>query len=84
MLLLNRRDAAAEHDNTKAEEIGWKIWKTSMLKRSRMDAFSGKVKNFFLKFLFKKIWGKYREMPVVAPKSFAKLWREKTKDPKSL
>ncbi|WP_316811310.1 LutB/LldF family L-lactate oxidation iron-sulfur protein [Pedobacter heparinus] len=84
MLLLNRRDAAAEHDNTKAEEIGWKIWKTSMLKRSRMDAFSGKIKNFFLKFLFKKIWGKYREMPVVAPKSFAKLWREKTKDPKSL
>ncbi|WP_084288916.1 LutB/LldF family L-lactate oxidation iron-sulfur protein [Pedobacter nyackensis] len=82
MLLLNRRDAAATHQNTKSEEIGWKIWKTSMQKRSRMDRFGGKLKNFFLKFLFKKMWGKYREMPEVAPKSFAKQWEEKNKGAK--
>lgn len=79
MLLLNRRDAAATHENTKAEDLGWKIWKVGMLKRSRMDRMGGKIKNFFLKLLFKKIWGKYRTMPEVAPKSFAKLWEEKKK-----
>ncbi|MNL32627.1 hypothetical protein D3C87_1544910 [compost metagenome] len=84
MLLLNRRDAAAQHENTKTEAIGWKIWKIGMLKRKRMDGFSGKLKNFFLKLLFKKIWGKYRAMPEVAPKSFAKLWEEQNKDTKSL
>lgn len=79
MLLLNRKDAATSHENSRAEEIGWNLWKTGMLKRSRMDSFGGKFKNFFLKLIFKKIWGKYREMPVVAPKSFAKLWEEKGK-----
>ncbi len=83
MLLLNRRDAAAEHDNTKTEELGWKIWKTGMLKRSRMDMLGGKIKNFFLKSLFRKIWGKYRNMPVIAPKSFAKLWEEHKKEKNS-
>jgi L-lactate dehydrogenase complex protein LldF len=79
MLLLNRRDAAATHENTKTEDIGWKLWKVGMQKRSRMDSVGGKIKNFFLKFLFKKIWGKYRTMPEVAPKSFAKLWEDKKK-----
>lgn len=79
MLLLNRRDAAANHDNTKIEEIGWKIWKLGMLKRSRMDMLSGKIKNFFLKGMFTKIWGKYRSMPLIAPKSFSKLWEDRKK-----
>jgi L-lactate dehydrogenase complex protein LldF len=80
MLLLNRRDAVTEHDNTKGEDMGWKLWKTGMQKRSRMDMFGGKVKNFLLKVLFKKIWGKYREMPEVAPKSFSKLYEERKKE----
>nr|WP_121270652.1 LutB/LldF family L-lactate oxidation iron-sulfur protein [Pedobacter schmidteae] len=84
MLLLNRRDAATNHENKKTEEIGWKIWKTGMLKRSRMDSFGGKFKNFLLRFLFKKIWGKYREMPEVAPKSFAKLYEENSKSNKDI
>lgn len=84
MLLLNRRDAAATNENTKKENIGWKLWKTGMLKRSRMDWFGGKFKNFLLKFLFKKSAGKYREMPTVAPKSFAKLYEEKNKGNKDL
>ncbi len=80
MLLLNRRDATAQHDNTKAEDIGWKIWKTGMQKRSRMDMVGGKIKNFFLKNIFRKIWGKHRSSPVVADKSFAKQWEEKNKN----
>ncbi len=79
MLLANRRDAVAAHENTRAENFGWKIWKKGMAKRSTMDMFGGKVKNFFLKVLFKKIWGKYREMPEVAPKSFSKQYEESKK-----
>lgn len=80
MLLLNRRDAVDQHENTRAEDIGWKVWNTGMSKRSMMDMFGGKVKNFLLKFLFKKMWGKYRVMPEIADKSFAKQWQEKNKN----
>ena len=80
MLLLNRRDAVAEHDNSKTEDMGWKVWNASMQKRSRMDLVGGKVKNFFLKLLFKKQWGDRREMPEIAPKSFAKQYTEEKKD----
>jgi L-lactate dehydrogenase complex protein LldF len=76
MLLLNRRDAAKEGLSTKTEALGWKAWKKGMLKRSWMDMVSGKFKNFLLRNFFKKSWGKYRELPKVAPKSFNKQWRE--------
>jgi L-lactate dehydrogenase complex protein LldF len=79
MLLLNRRDAASSNENTTAENIGWNIWKKGMKTRPLMDFFSGKMKNFFLKTFFKKGWGKYREMPEIAPKSFAKRWEEHQK-----
>ncbi|MNK30632.1 Lactate utilization protein B [compost metagenome] len=79
MLLLNRRDAAVANENTATENIGWNLWKKGMKKRSLMDFFGGKMKNFFLKTFFKKGWGKYREMPEVAPKSFAKRWEEHQK-----
>jgi L-lactate dehydrogenase complex protein LldF len=48
-----------------------------------MDFLSGKIKNFFLKSMFAKIWGKYRNMPQIAPKSFSKLWEERKKDIKN-
>lgn len=79
MLLLNRRDAATANENTATENIGWNLWKRGMKKRSLMDFFGGKMKSFFLKTFFKKGWGKYREMPEVAEKSFAKRWEEHQK-----
>jgi L-lactate dehydrogenase complex protein LldF len=80
MLLLNRRDAASGHENAKTEEIGWNLWKKAMKKRSWMDMFGGKMKNFLLQKVFKKSWGKYRAMPEVAPKSFAKQYTEGKKE----
>ena len=80
MLLLNRRDAVRQDLVTKTERWGWAAWKKGMLKRSLMDFFSGKTKNFLLRTLFKKTWGHFREMPNVAPKSFAQQWQEKNKD----
>ncbi|MGE6220169.1 LutB/LldF family L-lactate oxidation iron-sulfur protein [Nubsella zeaxanthinifaciens] len=79
MLLLNRRDAATANENTATENLGWTLWKKGMKKRSLMDFFSGKMKNLMLKTFFKKGWGKYRNMPEIASKSFAKRWEEHQK-----
>jgi len=78
MLLLNRRDAVKEGLNSKVESIGWKAWKKGMLKRGWMDMVSGKWKNRFLKWFFKKSWGKYRKMPQAAAQSFSKQWQEQS------
>ncbi len=80
MLLLNRRDAANSHQNGKIEEIGWKLWKKTMLKRGWMDFLTGKTKRFFLHTFFKKKWGNHRELPPLADKSFAKQWEEHQKN----
>ncbi|MFA5245154.1 MAG: LutB/LldF family L-lactate oxidation iron-sulfur protein [Pedobacter sp.] len=80
MLLLNRRDAVKEGLSPKAESLGWKGWKIGMSKRKKMDMVGGKFKNFLLRTFFKKSWGKHRELPVVAEKSFSKQWQEKQSD----
>jgi len=77
MLLLNRRDAVKEGLVSRSEKWGWKLWKKGMLSRKLEDFFSGKTKNRLLKKFFKKTWGHFRAMPVVAEKSFARLWQEK-------
>lgn len=79
MLLLNRRDSVKSGVVTKAEKVGWAGWKKSMSKRKFMDMVGGKLKNFFLKSFFKKPWGKYRELPKVADKSFSKQWQDEHK-----
>ena len=77
MLLLNRRDAVSNNLVARKERWGWALWKKSMLSRKLEDFFSGKTKNFLLKKLFKKTWGRYRQMPNVADKSFTRQWQEK-------
>lgn len=77
MLLLNRRDAVNEGLSPKSESIGWKGWKIGMTKRKTMDMVGGKFKNFLLRSFFKKSWGKHRNLPEVAEKSFSKQWQER-------
>ena len=79
MLLLNRRDAVNGNYVTKVEKQGWYFASKALNSRKLMDYFSGKTKNFFLKFLFKNTWGKNRELPKVADKSFSKMWKEEHK-----
>ncbi|MES2278546.1 MAG: LutB/LldF family L-lactate oxidation iron-sulfur protein [Bacteroidota bacterium] len=81
MLLLNRRDAVKDGLVTKKEGWGWSAWKKGMLKRSNMDFFGGKMKNYLMRLFFKKTWGQHREMPAVADKSFSTLWKEKKEKP---
>lgn len=77
MLLLNRRDAVNEGLVPAKEKWGWSFWKKSMLSRKKEDFFSGKTKNWLMRKLFRKTWGKYRDMPHVASKSFTQLWQER-------
>lgn len=79
MLLLNRRDSVQQGLSPFPEKIGWKGWKTGMMKRKTMDMFGGKFKNIMLRTFFKKNWGKYRELPEVAEQSFSKQWEEQNK-----
>ena len=76
MLLLNRRDSVEEGVVTKMEKLGWKGWKTGMMKRRMMDMLSGGWKNRLLKIFFKKSWGPNRNLPDIAPKSFSQQWKE--------
>lgn len=80
ILLLNRRDSVNNGLSNKVESLGWKGWKMGMMKRNMMDMFGGKFKNLLLKNFFKKSWGKHRELPQVAEKSFSKQWQEKQKE----
>ena len=79
MLLLNRRDAVNSGEVSKLEKVGWAGWRKGMLKRSFMDMVGGKMKNFLMRSFFKGAWGKHRELPEVAPKSFSKQWRQENK-----
>ncbi|MCO4293604.1 LutB/LldF family L-lactate oxidation iron-sulfur protein [Solitalea sp. MAHUQ-68] len=76
MLLLNRRDAVNENLAPKSEMWTWYFWKKGMMKRSFMNMLGGKWKSFFLKKFASKTWGKRRELPALAPKSFNEQWRE--------
>ena len=80
MLLLNRRDAAKTHQNTKKEEIGWNVFSKMTKSRKWMDFLSGSTKNFLLKTFFKNGFGSHRELPKIADKSFAKQWIDNKKN----
>jgi L-lactate dehydrogenase complex protein LldF len=79
MLLLNRYDSVREGLAPATETLGWKGWRKMMLKRRLMDMFGGKFKNALLRTFFRKSWGKYRDIPVVAEKSFSRQWEEQGK-----
>lgn len=77
MLLLNRRDAVANNVVSKSEKLAWKGFTYAITRRKIIDLFNGKLKNKFLRFFFRKSWGKHRELPHVAKKSFSQQWKER-------
>jgi len=80
MLLLNRRDAVEANQVTSSEKTAWKRFTYAVKRRKLMDFFGGKVKNFFLRYFFKKAWGEHRDLPQMADKSFSKQWKEQEKN----
>lgn len=79
MLLLNRRDAVAKDLSSSAEKKAWKGFTYAIQRRKLMDFFGANIKNFFMRYFFKKSWGKQRELPKMADKSFAQQWKEQEK-----
>ncbi len=80
LLLLNRNESVEKGLNTKSEKMAFSFWRMGMRKRNLMNGYgmiSAGVKNFILKMIFKNTWGKRRNMPLVAPKSFNELWKDR-------
>jgi L-lactate dehydrogenase complex protein LldF len=80
LLLFNRRDSIKQKLQPGIESFTFMIWKKAMLNRKLMNKGSAGIKNFVLKNFFKSKWGERRELPVIAPKSFNQLWRERTRE----
>jgi L-lactate dehydrogenase complex protein LldF len=79
LLLLNRKQSVKEGLSNKWEIRGFKLWTMAMKKRAWMNFGGSSLKNMALGFLFKNSWGKHRNMPELAPKSFNEQWKEKNK-----
>jgi L-lactate dehydrogenase complex protein LldF len=79
LLLLNRKDSVEEKYTTRSERTIWSFWRKAMLKRSRMERGGASFKNFMIRRFFKDAWGTRRDLPLVAPKSFNQLWKERMK-----
>jgi len=79
LLLYNRNLSVKEGHSG----VGWKIimkgWNKVMLHRWILDRTGPSIKNRFLKIFFRKKWGKRREIPRIANKSFRQLWKEKSR-----
>ncbi len=79
MLLINRRDAVKEGDSLNPEKLGWYFWKQAMIYQKLLDLFPATFKQFVLKILFSKTWGKRRNLPNISPVSFHNTGHENPK-----
>lgn len=79
MLLENRSIAVEEKLNTGIENISWSLWERAMMSRSLMNIAGPGMKQSVVNKLFKNSWGKHRGTLAFAPKSFNKMWKERSK-----
>ncbi len=78
LLLLNRRDAIDKNKTSLLWDFGMMGYEKAMLNRNLLDLTGGGIKNAFAVF-GKGMWGKHRDLPHIAKKSFAQQWKEKNK-----
>jgi L-lactate dehydrogenase complex protein LldF len=79
LLVYNRRDSVNKRLASAGEKWGIYLWKKGMLSRKLMNTGSPALKNFGLKLLFGKSWGKHRTNLKLAKKSFNKQWQQQRK-----
>jgi len=77
LLLVNRNYAVKKGFTTFTEKQAVKLSTVTLKSRKKMDMVSGKVKDKMAKKFAAKPWGKNREFPDIAEKSFNQLWKEK-------
>jgi len=82
LLLFNRKEAIDKGYYTYFEKKINDISTFALLSRKRLDMTGGGLKNLALKLTVKKAWGPRRELPVMAPKSFAQMWKKMSKEDK--
>lgn len=75
LLLYNRKYTVDKKLTKQSERIGMYGYKKIMRNRKLMNMGNHSLKNYLVKALFKKSWGKMRKLPEVAPKSFNELKR---------
>jgi L-lactate dehydrogenase complex protein LldF len=75
LLVHNRRVGVQSGQSTRGEGAVWRIWKSAMLHRGRMNA-PRIVKNLFVSMFFKKSWGPRREFPAFPKQTFNQLWKK--------
>lgn len=75
-LLNNRNLSVREGLNNRWEKWGMLAFKKFMGKRKWLNLMKPGMKNAGMQLFFGKTWGKRRELPRVAPKSFHDLWKE--------
>lgn len=77
LLLVNRNYAVKNGYSTFIEKRAVKMSTKVFNSRKKMEMISGLSKNSLAKKIAAKPWGKNRELPDVAEKSFNQLWKEK-------
>jgi L-lactate dehydrogenase complex protein LldF len=76
LLLANRREAVEAGFMPGTWNTGMKFSKVILKRRGLLDFFSSSQKNFMLRYFASNLWGKRRDLPSIAKKSFYTLWKE--------
>lgn len=77
LLLYNRKYTVDKKFTMNSERIGMFGYKKIMQNRKLMNAGNHTLKNYFIKAVFRKSWGRKRILPKVASKSFNELKKQK-------
>lgn len=77
LLLETRAMAVAQGFTPLAERLGMKFFKTAVRNHKIMNFFGGGIKNTFLKPMFGGLWGKKRDFPHFAKRSFRDEWKKR-------
>ncbi len=75
LLLYNRHNSVKNGYTNFIERTSMYGFKKLMLNRKLLDFAGGRTKNLAINSFFKGAWGPRRELPVIAKKSFSKLWK---------
>ncbi len=78
LLLDNRKASVQEGQHAFAENMAWKIWKLSSLKRSIMNLGNGNIKNKIVNSIFKG-WKANRSELDFSKKTFNEMWMDRFK-----
>lgn len=79
LLLFNRNEAVEKGFYTYFEKKSNDVSTFALSSRKRLDMVKGDFKNWAINLTVKKVWGPRRDLPKMAPKSFAQLWKEQEK-----